>query len=118
MENEIQTQQQPDRDTVATRAYQLWEAAGKPVGRDMELWLQAETEVNAAKQKHQSILKPVAPVAPEPASKFEQTRTDQAQKPAFAASSPAAPRGQASAAKARGNSSVAGVSRSSRSKRR
>lgn len=31
-------------DVVANRARELWEAAGKPPGRDLEFWVQAETE--------------------------------------------------------------------------
>jgi hypothetical protein len=32
------------RQEVARVAYQLWEQAGRPEGRDMELWLQAEEQ--------------------------------------------------------------------------
>lgn len=30
---------------IAKRAYQLWLAAGKPEGRDLDFWLEAEKEV-------------------------------------------------------------------------
>ena len=30
---------------IRERAYRLWEAQGRPEGRDMELWLAAEAEV-------------------------------------------------------------------------
>jgi hypothetical protein len=33
------------RDEVARRTLQLWEAAGRPKGRDLEYWLQAEVEL-------------------------------------------------------------------------
>jgi hypothetical protein len=33
---------------VASRAYRLWEQAGKPHGRDLEFWIQAEAEARAA----------------------------------------------------------------------
>jgi hypothetical protein len=36
-----------DNDT-ARRAYRLWEASGRPDGRDLEFWLQAEHEAQAA----------------------------------------------------------------------
>ncbi len=36
----------PLSDTISTRAYLLWEAAGQPDGRDQEFWLQAESELN------------------------------------------------------------------------
>jgi hypothetical protein len=32
---------------IARRACQFWEAAGQPVGRDAEFWLQAEAELFA-----------------------------------------------------------------------
>lgn len=30
---------------IRERAYQLWEAAGKPEGREQDFWLQAEREL-------------------------------------------------------------------------
>lgn len=35
------------REEVARRAYALWEAEGKPEGRQLEHWLQAEREVES-----------------------------------------------------------------------
>lgn len=32
-------------DRIRRRAHELWEDAGRPCGRDMEFWQQAETEV-------------------------------------------------------------------------
>ncbi len=32
-------------DDIAKRAYELWEKAGKPEGRETEHWLQAENEI-------------------------------------------------------------------------
>ncbi|MCM8814032.1 MAG: DUF2934 domain-containing protein [Candidatus Omnitrophica bacterium] len=32
---------------VRTRAYYLWQDSGQPVGKDYELWLQAEKEISA-----------------------------------------------------------------------
>ena len=32
-------------DSVASRAYSLWEHAGRPNGRDMEFWFQAEQQL-------------------------------------------------------------------------
>lgn len=31
---------------IANRAYSLWENAGRPHGRDMEFWLQAEHQLH------------------------------------------------------------------------
>ncbi|MBI1220948.1 MAG: DUF2934 domain-containing protein [Rhodobacteraceae bacterium] len=36
------------RKTVEQRAYALWEAEGKPDGRDADHWRQAESEIMAA----------------------------------------------------------------------
>jgi len=33
-------------EAIAQRAYELWEIAGKPEGKETEHWLQAEAEVN------------------------------------------------------------------------
>jgi hypothetical protein len=35
-----------DRDKLSLRAFQIWEAAGRPAGRDVEHWLQAEMELS------------------------------------------------------------------------
>jgi hypothetical protein len=34
-----------DQDAIARRAYQLWEKAGCPTGRELEHWLRAEAEL-------------------------------------------------------------------------
>jgi hypothetical protein len=39
-----------NRDEIAKRAHELWNAAHRPGGRDLEFWLQAEAELLAAKQ--------------------------------------------------------------------
>jgi Protein of unknown function (DUF2934) len=39
-------------DEVAQRAYQFWEAAGRPPGRDLEFWLQAEAEIRSTRHSH------------------------------------------------------------------
>ena len=33
-------------EAILKRAYELWEQAGKPPGRDEEFWLTAERELN------------------------------------------------------------------------
>jgi hypothetical protein len=35
----------PNRKAVINRAYELWEQAGKPAGRDQEFYHQAEQEL-------------------------------------------------------------------------
>lgn len=36
-----------DESNVSRLAYQLWETAGRPSGRDLEFWLAAEAKVRA-----------------------------------------------------------------------
>jgi len=38
-------QVQDNRKNIEERAYQLWERAGRPEGRALEHWLQAESEM-------------------------------------------------------------------------
>ena len=34
------------RSQITARAYQLWEQAGRPSGRDLDFWLEAEREIS------------------------------------------------------------------------
>ena len=34
------------KEEIRTRARKLWEKNGRPEGRDLEFWLQAESEIN------------------------------------------------------------------------
>lgn len=38
------------RDETRKRAQDLWERAGRPSGRDVEFWLQAESEIKSARR--------------------------------------------------------------------
>ena len=44
----INTANVPLRETITQRAYQIWQQAGKPNGRDEEFWLKAEKEILGA----------------------------------------------------------------------
>ena len=37
----------PNFETIAVRAYQIWETAGRPDGRDLEHWSSAEAELSS-----------------------------------------------------------------------
>jgi len=37
-------------ECIASRAYTLWEQAGRPQGRDLEHWLQAESQLKQVSQ--------------------------------------------------------------------
>ncbi|MBI4846771.1 MAG: DUF2934 domain-containing protein [Candidatus Omnitrophica bacterium] len=38
-------------DWVKNRAYHIWQETGRPEGKDMEIWLQAEKEFNTKRNK-------------------------------------------------------------------
>jgi hypothetical protein len=38
-----------DESSVSRLAYQLWENAGRPTGRDLEFWLAAESKLHSSK---------------------------------------------------------------------
>lgn len=48
---ETQSYVELDRDEVARRTLRLWRAAGRPKGRDLEFWLQAELELMTQRQR-------------------------------------------------------------------
>jgi hypothetical protein len=39
----------PTREEIALCAHQIWEQAGRPDGRDMEHWLQAEAQLRKSR---------------------------------------------------------------------
>jgi hypothetical protein len=55
---------------VANRAYHLWEKAGRPHGKDLSFWIQAETEIRepasgARAHTGTGAARPAAPTSPE-----------------------------------------------------
>jgi Protein of unknown function (DUF2934) len=40
------------RLVIAAQAHELWKAAGRPEGRDLEFWSQAEAQLEAARHNH------------------------------------------------------------------
>jgi hypothetical protein len=63
-EKNHQEQINVSHDEVAQRAYQLWQAAGQPIGRDAEYWLQAEAELIVAKRRGCSVEANASPESP------------------------------------------------------
>jgi hypothetical protein len=43
-------QKRPTHDEIARRAYAIFEQEGRPEGRELEHWLRAEAQLNAAPQ--------------------------------------------------------------------
>ncbi len=50
-------------EEIARRAYQLWEQAGRPIGRSQENWRQAEAELRATRPASSSKSTPATPGA-------------------------------------------------------
>jgi hypothetical protein len=48
-------------DEIAQRAYQLWEKAGRPDGKDLEFWLEAEAQGKKMIEKKRDHSFPVPP---------------------------------------------------------
>ncbi len=48
--------QKPSEEQIRTRAYELWEEAGKPEGRDDEFWFLAEKGLAEPEQSEPEIL--------------------------------------------------------------
>ncbi len=48
MKMNVENSVKNDEASVSRLAYQLWESAGRPVGRDLEFWLAAEAKVRSA----------------------------------------------------------------------
>ncbi len=42
------------RGQVRARAYELWERAGRPTGRELEFWLEAEAQLEAEREERKS----------------------------------------------------------------
>lgn len=47
MNKTIEASMTSDQNSVSRLAYQLWENAGRPTGRDLEFWLAAEAALRA-----------------------------------------------------------------------
>ena len=56
MENTMEHSKTVNESEVSVMAYQMWEKAGHPPGRDLQFWLDAEAQVRGAAK--------AAPIAP------------------------------------------------------
>ncbi|RME16906.1 MAG: DUF2934 domain-containing protein [Alphaproteobacteria bacterium] len=54
-------------EQIRLRAYELWQSAGAPHGRDQDFWFQAEAELTTPKKKPAPRRKAAAPKAAKPA---------------------------------------------------
>ena len=54
MTKPVQIKFNPSGHEIAVRAYQVWEAAGRPDGRAVEHWLEAEAQLRGAAEGRQA----------------------------------------------------------------
>jgi len=62
MQNKIEQSVRVEESEIGAVAYQLWEQAGHPAGRDLQFWLDAESHLRAVAKAASA--RPVAPVSP------------------------------------------------------
>jgi hypothetical protein len=100
--------QPPTHEEISGRAQELWEKYGRPEGRDEEIWLEAERELQrTATGRSTPTLAPAptsasATAAPTPTTTASPATTRAPQRPSRAAATPRMPatsRGSRSAAK-------------------
>jgi hypothetical protein len=72
MNKTIETAATTEECSVSRVAYQLWENAGRPAGRDLEFWLAAEAQVRANPRPFVASRVVSTPVTPTPAPVKEQ----------------------------------------------
>jgi hypothetical protein len=51
-------------EQIAYRAHEIWDAAGRPAGRDLDNWLQAENELLWQRHRSNAHLVRIDPQAP------------------------------------------------------
>lgn len=54
----------PTDQQISARAYELWEEAGRPEGRDLDFWHQAERELRQGEEGSDGIEEPTLKVPP------------------------------------------------------
>ncbi|HEV2392287.1 MAG TPA: DUF2934 domain-containing protein [Verrucomicrobiae bacterium] len=63
MKNTIEQSVKVKESEISVVAYQMWEKAGRPAGRDLQFWLDAEGQLRAAAAKAASAA-PATPISP------------------------------------------------------
>jgi hypothetical protein len=61
MQNTIELSTEVKESEIRLAAYQMWDKAGRPAGRDLQFWLDAEAQLRAATKAASA--KPVAPLS-------------------------------------------------------
>lgn len=64
MKNTIEDSIRVQESEIREAAYQMWEKAGRPAGRDLEFWLKAEAQLRTATEVASTkAVTPLSPVA-------------------------------------------------------
>ena len=66
---ETQASSQPSYDQVALCAYLIWEKEGRPCGREVAHWLQAEKQLLADYHHDNGVLRPPSAATPAKSSR-------------------------------------------------
>lgn len=82
MTKQTKTFSEPTNDEIAAYAYKLWEAEGRPDGRDLDHWLQAKAHLTADRQYEAGVL--ASPAATGKKRKETGNRANGTRQPAFA----------------------------------
>lgn len=61
---ETQTVPQPSHEAIAVCAFLIWEKEGRPSGRDVAFWLQAEKQLLVDCEHDNGVLRPLSAAAP------------------------------------------------------
>ena len=46
MKHTVESKQAALSEAISRQAYAIWESKGRPQGRDLECWLEAESQIN------------------------------------------------------------------------
>jgi hypothetical protein len=84
MTKQMKSFSEPTQDEIAAYAYKLWEAEGRPDGRDVDHWLQAKAHLTADRQYEAGVL--AAPSATTAKKRKSETgsRTNGTRQPVYA----------------------------------
>jgi hypothetical protein len=81
MTKQSKTFTEPTHDEIAAYAYKLWEAEGRPDGKDCDHWLQAKAHLTADRQYEAGILASPTAAREAEAKKKRKGETQQGNRP-------------------------------------
>lgn len=84
MTKQTRTFNEPTQDEIAAYAYKLWEAEGRPHGRDVDHWLQAKAHLTADRQYEAGVLGGTTATAAKKRKADPASRTNGTRQPVYA----------------------------------